>query len=75
MLTFVMFWVVYFVISVLCGAKVAYFVMVPVSFVLLAIGVSKLLAAMTMKEFAKFAEKNRDKFDDAIVVEARGLDR
>ena len=74
MLTFILFWVGYFLISALFGAKVAYIVMVPVSFVLLVLMVSRLLMAMTMSAFAVWAKKNEDKLRDTIIIEARGLD-
>jgi len=74
MLTFILFWVAYFLISALFGAKIAYIIMVPVSFVLLVLTVSRLLMAMTMSTFAAWAAKNEDKLRDAIVIEARGLD-
>lgn len=74
MLTFILFWVGYFLISALFGAKVAYIVMVPVSFVLLVLTAARLLMAMTMGAFAAWAAKNEDKLRDAIVIEARGLD-
>jgi hypothetical protein len=74
MLTFIIFWMAYFLISALFGAKIAYIVMVPVSFVLVLLFVSRLIAGMTMLFFAQWAAKNEDKLRDAIVIEARGLD-
>ena len=74
MLTFIIFWMAYFLISALFGAKIAYIIMVPISFVLIVLMVSRLLMAMTMSAFAQWAKNNEDKLKDTIVIQARGLD-
>lgn len=74
MLMFILFWVGYFLISAFFGAKIAYIVAVPVSFVLIVTAVSRLLMAMTMSAFAQWAKKNEEKLKDVIVIQARGLD-
>jgi hypothetical protein len=74
MLTFGLFCLGYASLSLLFGAKVAYFVMVPVSLVLIVLAVSNALMAMTMSAFAQWAKKNEDKLRDTIVIQARGLD-
>lgn len=74
MVTFGLLCLGYGGLSLLFGAKVAYVIMVPVSFVVLLLAASRLLMAMTMSAFAVWAKENQDKLKDTIVIQARGLD-
>ena len=75
MLTFGLFCLGYATMSLLFGAKIAYIVMVPVSFVLVSLAVARFTAGMVFLSFAAWAAKNEDKMADTIVVQARGLDK
>jgi hypothetical protein len=74
MWTFVLFWISYFLMSIFLGAQLTYAIMVPVSFALIVLALSKVLTAIVMAEFAKFAATRQHELNDAIVIQARGLD-